>query len=310
VSIQLLVDNRPLSFYPIEFISSDTEQINFFSLLFFPVINDDEQPIKEINMTNDIQQSLPIYNEEQLTKMLADISQHKPITLAEAIAYQYIDIEDPKLGLSHDAIQRIKNLFRPLSDESVSNLIRIKRSGEYVTDINLIETNPFEKLNSTEPYVYQLQQTFEPTLDFNEKQFRLLAETILNNKEQYDQLEFNVAHTSLPIYDMKESSTNDFSQSDSGYSMTTATHESLASKIKIEFEPINQEIPIPPKREDLATKEQLDKHELNHDLIQIIKSDFDGSDKVSEILLNFSFFLTSIFTDYWTSNIIARITFG
>jgi len=240
-------------------------------------------------MTDDIQESLPIYNEEYLIKMLADISQHKPITLAEAIAYQYIDIEDPKLGLANDTIQRIKNLFRPLSDESTSNLIRIKRSGEYLTDVNLSETNSFEKLTQTEPLIYQLQQTFEPTLDFNEKQFRLLTETILNNKDQYDQLQFDIARSSLPLYDLKESSTNDFSQSDSGYSMTTATHESLASKIKIEFEPINQDIPIPPKRNDLyedekidldkATQEQLDKYELNQDLIQIIKSDFNGSDK-------------------------------
>ncbi|CAF4786911.1 unnamed protein product, partial [Rotaria magnacalcarata] len=41
---------------------------------------------------------------------------------------------------------------------------------------------------------------------------------------------------------MKESSTNDFSQSDSGYSMTTATYESLASKVKNEFETISEPI--------------------------------------------------------------------
>ncbi|CAF3379296.1 unnamed protein product [Rotaria sp. Silwood1] len=253
------------------------------------VTNDDEQLIRDVNMTNDIQQSLPVYNEEQLIKMLAEIPQHKPVTLAEAIAYEYIDIEDPKLGLSNDTIQYIKNLFRPLSDQSASNLIRIQRSGKYLTDINLAETNPFEKFNITEPYIYQLQQLFEPILDFNENQFRLLTETILKNKEQYDQLQFDIAPTSLPIYDMKESSTNDFSQSDSGYSMTTATHESLASKIKIEFEPINQDIPTPPIRSDLyeeekidldkATQEQLDKYELNQDLIQLIKLDFNASDK-------------------------------
>ncbi|CAF4036194.1 unnamed protein product, partial [Rotaria sp. Silwood1] len=38
---------------------------------------------------------LPIYNEEQLIKMLADISPHRPITLAEAIAYEYIHLDDP-----------------------------------------------------------------------------------------------------------------------------------------------------------------------------------------------------------------------
>jgi hypothetical protein len=243
-------------------------------------------------MPDNTQEPLAIYNEEYLIKMLGDISPHKPTTLAEAIAYQYIDLEDPKLGLSNETIQRLKNLFRPLSDPSTSNVIRVKRSGEYLTDVNLSETNPFEKLTETEPFIYQLQQTFEPTLDFNEKQFRSLTETILNNKNEYDQLQFDIARTSLPIYDLKESSTNDFSQSDSGYSMTTATHESLASKIKIEFEPINQEIgPIPPKRDDIydeekidldkATQEQLDKHELNQDLIQIIKSDFNGSDKVN-----------------------------
>ncbi|CAF3400959.1 unnamed protein product [Rotaria socialis] len=252
-------------------------------------INDDEQVEKEVDMTDDIQPSLPIYNEEQLVKMLADLSPHKPITLAEAIAYQYIDVEDPKLGLSNDIIQHIKHLFRPLSDQSVSNLIRVQRSGEYLTDINLAETNPFEKLNLTEPHVYQLQQLFEPTLDFNEKQFRSLTEAILSNKEQYDQLQFDIARTSLPIYDAKDSSINDFSQSDSGYSMTTATHESLASKIKIEFEPINQDIPVPLARSDLhedekidldkATQEQLNKYELNHDLIQIIKSDYNVSNK-------------------------------
>jgi len=232
--------------------------------------------------------------------MLADISQHKPITLAEAIAYEYIDIEDPKLGLSSETIQRIKNLFHPLSDESILNLIRVKRSGEYLTDINLAETNPFEKLNLTEPYVYQLQQSFEPTLDFSEKQFRSLTETILNNKEQYDQLQFDISRSSLPVYDIKDLSINDVSQSDSGYSMTTATHESLASKIKIEFEPIHHDVSIPLKHEDLyedekidldkATKEQLDKYQLNHELIQIIKMDFHGSDKVNWIL-GFFFFL-------------------
>jgi hypothetical protein len=261
-------------------------------------------------------ESLPIYNEEYLIKMLADVSQHKPITLAEAIAYQYLDIEDPKLGLSNETIQRIKNLFRPSSDQNLSNLIRIKRSGEYLTDVNLSETNPFEKLNEIEPFIYQLQQTFEPTLDFNEKQFRSLTKTILNNKEQYDQLEFDIARTSLPVYDLKESSTNDFSQSDSGYSMTTATHESLASKIKIEFEPINQDIgPIPTKSDedddkidlDKSTQEQLDKFELNHDLIQIIKSDFNGTDKVKiEYFFRFSHY---VFLDNRTSNSISRITF-
>ncbi|UJR10546.1 hypothetical protein I4U23_014746 [Adineta vaga] len=251
---------------------------------------DDEQATKQITSTDNMdEQSLPIYNEEHLSKMLADISQHKPITLAEAIAYEYIDLEDPKLGLSNETIQRIKNLFHPLSDESTSNLIRVKRSGEYLTDINLAEINPFEKLTHTEPYVYQLQQSFEPTLDFSEKQFRSLTEAILNNKDQYDQLQFDIARTSLPVYDAKDLSINDVSQSDSGYSMTTATHESLASKIKIEFEPIHQDIPIVSKREDFdedekidldkATQEQIDKYELNHDIIQIIKSDFHGSDK-------------------------------
>ncbi|CAF5125753.1 unnamed protein product, partial [Rotaria socialis] len=71
--------------------------------------------------------------------MLADISLHKPITLAEAIAYEYIDLDDPKLGLSANTIQRMKSLFRPTTgdNESSLNLIRIKRSGEYLTDINL-----------------------------------------------------------------------------------------------------------------------------------------------------------------------------
>ena len=236
----------------------------------------------------------PVYNEEYLTKMLADISSHKPITLAEAIAYEYLDIEDPKLGLSNEIIQSMKHLFRPSSDSNVSNAIRIKRSGEYLTDLDLSQSNPFEQLTDTEPLIYQLQSTFEPTLDFNEKQFRILTEILSNNKDQYDQLEFDITRTSLPIYDLKESSTNDFSQSDSGYSMTTATHESLASKIKIEFEPINQDIELVPlKQEDFdenekidldkATQEQLDKYELNHDIIQIIKSDFNGTDKVNNL---------------------------
>jgi len=100
-------------------------------------------------MADDIDKHIPIYNEEQLTKALTDISPHKPITLAEAIAYQYIDLEDPKLGLSNDTIQRIKNLFRPLSldDESTLNLIRIKRAGQYLADLNIAETNAFEKIS-------------------------------------------------------------------------------------------------------------------------------------------------------------------
>ena len=236
----------------------------------------------------------PVYNEEQLIKMLGDVSQHKPMTLAEAIAYQYIDIEDPKLALDSDTVQRLKNLFRPLADESSSNVIRVKRAGEYLTDVNLAELNPLEKLNLTEPLIYQLQQSFEPTLDFNEKQFRALTEAIAKNKEQYEQLQFDIARTSLPpIDDLKESSTNDFSQSDSGYSMTTATYESLASKIKIEFEPINQEVSTARRRDDLyeeekvdldkATPEELEHYQLNPDLIQIIKSDFNGTDKVSAL---------------------------
>ena len=265
--------------------------------LCYLVTNDNEELVQEKTMTDDIQPpSSPIYNEENLIKMLANISQHKPITLAEAIAYQYIDIEDPKLGLSNDIIQFIKHLFRPLSDQTLSNLIRIHRSGEYMTEINLAETNPFEKLNLIEPYVYQLQQSFEPTLDFNEKQFLSLIKAILNNKEQYDQLQFDVARTSLPVYDIKESSANDFSQSDSGYSMTTVTCDSLASKIKIEFEPINQDISISPsKHDDLsedekidldkATQEQLTRYGLNNNLIQIIKSNFNVSNKVSLILI-------------------------
>jgi hypothetical protein len=158
------------------------------------VLDDDREkqqsfiPTKEIDMSDDIEKTLPtIYNEEQLTKMLAEISPHKPITLAEAIAYDYIDLEDPKLGLSNDTTQRIKNLFRPLSldDESTLNLIRIKRSGQYIADFNLAETNPFEKFHFSQPFIYQLQQSFEPTLDLNEKQFRSLTEAILNNKDEY-----------------------------------------------------------------------------------------------------------------------------
>ena len=193
-------------------------------------------------MNDDIDKPSPIYNEEQLSKALGDISTHKPITLAEAIAYQYIDLEDPKLGLSNDTVQRIKNLFRPLSseDESTLNSIRIKRAGQYLADFNLGENNPFEKFHLSEPFIYQLQQSFEPTLDFNEKQFRLLTDAILNNKEEYSNLQFDIGRTLMPVGDMKESSTNDFSQSDSGYSMTTATYESLASKAKNEFETINE----------------------------------------------------------------------
>ena len=256
------------------------------------VVDDDDdvdnQLIKDVIMSEEIPS---VYNEEYLAKMLADISPHKPITLAEAIAYQHLDIEDPKLGISNEMIQRLKNLFRPLSDSNVSNSIRIKRSGEYVTDLDLSQTNPFEQFTDSQPWIYQLQSTFEPTLDFNEKQFRTLTETLANNENQADQWQFDIARTSLPIYDLKESSTNDFSQSDSGYSMTTATHESLASKIKIEFEPINQDNEsLPTKREDFdedekvdldkASPEQLEKYELNPDLIQIIKSDFNGTDKV------------------------------
>jgi len=193
-------------------------------------------------MTNDINKDLPLYNEEQLTKTLAEISPHKPITLAEAIAYQYIDLEDPKLGLTNDTVQRIKNLFRPLSfdDEATLNLIRIKRAGQYLADFSLAENNAFEKFHLSEPFIYQLQQSFEPTLDFNEKQFRSLTDAILNNKEEYSNLQFDIGRTLIPAGDLKESSTNDFSQSDSGYSMTTATYESLAGKVKNEFETINE----------------------------------------------------------------------
>ncbi|CAF0810937.1 unnamed protein product [Rotaria sordida] len=215
------------------------------------VIDDDhekKQPAlvhtKDVEMSDNIKKNLRVYNEEQLIKMLADISPHKPITLAEAIAYGYIDLDDPKLGLSNDTIQRMKNLFRPLlyDDESTLNLIRIKRSGQYLTDFNLSETNPFEKFHLSQPFIYQLQQSFEPTLDLNEKQFRSLTEAILNNKDEYSNLQFDIGRSLIPADDMKESSTNDFSQSDSGYSMTTATYESLASKIKNEFEPINEPI--------------------------------------------------------------------
>ncbi|CAF5111869.1 unnamed protein product, partial [Rotaria socialis] len=80
------------------------------------------------------------------------------------------------------------------------------------------------------------QQSFEPTLDLSEKQFRSLTETILNNKDEYSNLQFEIGRLLIPVDDMKESSANDFSQSDSGYSMTTATYESLASKVKNEFE--------------------------------------------------------------------------
>jgi hypothetical protein len=206
-----------------------------------------QQPLalsKDIDMSDAIESNLPVYNEEQLSKMLAKVSQDKPITLAEAIAYEYIDLEDPKLGLDNDTLRCMKNLFRPLSleDESALNLIRIKRSGKYLTDFNLAESNAFEKFHLSEPSIYQLQQSFEPTLDFNEKQFRALAETVLKNKDHYSELQFDIGRTLFPAGDMKESSTNDFSQSDSGYSMTTTTHESLASKLKNEFETIAEPI--------------------------------------------------------------------
>jgi hypothetical protein len=202
-------------------------------------------PTKSIDMCDDIDKGSPVYNEEQLSKMLANISQDKPITLAEAIAYEYIDLEDPKLCFANDTIRCIKSLFRPtpLEDETTLNLIRIKRSGKHLTDFNLAETNPLEKFHVSEPFIYQLQQSFEPTLDFNEKQFRSLTETILNNQHEYSTLQFDIGRTLIPAGDVKESSTNDFSQSDSGYSMTTTTHDSLASKVKNEFETINEPVP-------------------------------------------------------------------
>ncbi|UJR35322.1 hypothetical protein I4U23_028083 [Adineta vaga] len=197
---------------------------------------------KEINMSDDVEKNTPVYDEEQLGKALGKISLDKPITLAEAIAYQYLDLDDPKLGLSPDTIERIKHLFRPLSkdDESTLNLIRINRAGQYLADFNLAETNTFEKFHLSEPFIYQLQQSFEPTLDFNEKQFRSLTDAILKNKTEYSSLQFDIGRSLIPIGDMKESSTNDFSQSDSGYSMTTGTYESLVGKIKNEFETINE----------------------------------------------------------------------
>lgn len=200
------------------------------------------QQTKPTEMSDEIDKDLPIYNEEQLTKLLAEISQDKPLTLAEAIAYRYIDLEDPKLALQSETIQSMKNLFRPTSidDDKALNIIRIKRSGEPYADFNLAETNPFEKFHSTEPLIYQLQQSFEPTLDFTEKQFRSLAEAVRNHRKEYSDLQFDIGRTLIPAGDMKESSTNDFSQSDSGYSMTTTTHESLASKVKNEFETINE----------------------------------------------------------------------
>ncbi|CAM4918979.1 unnamed protein product [Rotaria socialis] len=197
-----------------------------------------------MDITDNMKKTESFYNEEQLIKMLADISLHKPITLAEAIAYEYIDLDDPKLGLSANTIQRMKSLFRPTTgdNESSLNLIRIKRSGEYLTDINLSEIHSFEKFNLSQPFIYQLQQSFEPTLDLSEKQFRSLTETILNNKDEYSNLQFEIGRLLIPVDDMKESSANDFSQSDSGYSMTTATYESLASKVKNEFETISEPI--------------------------------------------------------------------
>ncbi|CAF3706455.1 unnamed protein product [Rotaria socialis] len=199
---------------------------------------------KKMDITDNMKKTESFYNEEQLIKMLADISLHKPITLAEAIAYEYIDLDDPKLGLSTNTIQRMKSLFRPTTgdNESSLNLIRIKRSGEYLTDINLSEIHSFEKFNLSQPFIYQLQQSFEPTLDLSEKQFRSLTETILNNKDEYSNLQFEIGRLLVPVDDMKESSANDFSQSDSGYSMTTATYESLASKVKNEFETISEPI--------------------------------------------------------------------
>ncbi|CAF1620683.1 unnamed protein product [Adineta ricciae] len=193
-------------------------------------------------MSDDVEKNTPVYDEEQLVKALAEISPHKPITLAEAIAYQYLDLDNPKLGLSTDTIERIRHLFRPLSkdDESTLNLIRINRAGQYLADFNLAETNTFERFHLSEPFIYQLQQSFEPTLDFSEKQFRSLTDAILNNKAEYSSLQFDIGRTLVPTGDMKESSTNDFSQSDSGYSMTTATYESLAGKVKNEFETINE----------------------------------------------------------------------
>lgn len=195
-------------------------------------------------MADNIKKAASFYNEEQLIKMLADISPHKPITLAEAIAYDYFDLDDPKLGLSNDTTQRMKNLFRPLSrdDDSTLNLIRIKRSGQHLTDFNLVDTSSFEQFHLSQPFIYQLQQSFEPTLDLSEKQFRSLTEAILNNKDEYSCLQFDIGRSLIPAGDMKESSTNDFSQSDSGYSMTTATYESLASKAKNEFETINEPV--------------------------------------------------------------------
>ena len=225
------------------------KEVFFFFFVFFLVINENDHNSllvdrKEIEMSNDNKNNFSIYNEEQLTKMLADISSHKPITLAEAIAYQYIDLDNPKLGLSNDTIQCMKNLFRPLSfdDESAFNLIRISHRGQYLIDFHLSEINLFEQFHLSQPFIYQLQQSFEPTLDLNEKQFRLLTETILNNKDEYSNLQFDIGKSSISIDDVKELSTNDFSQSDSGYSMTTATYESLASKVKNEFETITEPI--------------------------------------------------------------------
>jgi len=229
---------------------------------------DDEKSLaitKENEMAEIHDENLPIYNEEQLNKILGEISQDKPLTLAEAIAYDYIDLEDPKLALQSETIRSIKNLFRPTTfdDEKFLNRIRVKRSGEIFTDFNLTETNSFEKFSQTEPLIYQLQQSFEPTLDFTEKQFRSLTEAVRNHRNEYSDLQFDIGRTLIPSGDLKESSTNDFSQSDSGYSMTTTTHESLASKVKNEFETITEPTEIP-QLENNEKMDEEDQRPVNH----------------------------------------------
>lgn len=231
----------------------------------FVLVIDDEKSLaitKENEMAEIHDENLPIYNEEQLNKILGEISQDKPLTLAEAIAYDYIDLEDPKLALQSETIRSIKNLFRPTTfdDEKFFNRIRVKRSGEIFTDFNLTETNSFEKFSQTEPLIYQLQQSFEPTLDFTEKQFRSLTEAVRNHRNEYSDLQFDIGRTLIPSGDLKESSTNDFSQSDSGYSMTTTTHESLASKVKNEFETITEPTEIPQVRFLCPFLQLVDRH--------------------------------------------------
>ncbi|CAF0835651.1 unnamed protein product [Didymodactylos carnosus] len=252
----------------------------------------------------------------EITNKILAQTNNKSITLAEAVAYDYLDLNDfdvvHSLGLQLDVADKMKKVFLPINESDIKyghdykhNIVKVQRSGETIAELDLADPNALEKINLPSNVVAHLQYAFEQPLNLREKQLKQLSDAL----ERTGDLQFAISPLYPPFSKYWQEQQNDLSTSDSGYSMTTTSandsskqQQPQSTMVKIDFEPI-----VEPKIKsslietqtgvdlgsstsdrddgsekidlDKATVEQLDQYQLNQGLVQKIKQKDTGKDK-------------------------------